>query len=318
MAVYMKYLYGHELPKVSDLFIDYLTMTVDYPPSEHKKIVDGFKQAEDVGNGKKIYTASYYYTLKLNMDVPEEGSVIIQCSPKDTTYRFFRIEFNPAKTNLANLKKDMDAILPGGYDKMMSAGIVTRLDLTCDIEHLNINEILPKYPKMPTKLHYAKNGLIETMYLGAFGSSKQFVFYDKTAEIVKTNKKKYAWFKTAVPPYDLLRVECRLTSLNCTLKHTLDLKNPFYMLSLPAYFKPKVVTSYEPLWDFFLASCRHERMDIALSRLNGQDKERYQKMLQTQKLTFWWRPKDLWKGLPDAIKKITDVNGYSTTQALIA
>lgn len=317
MAVYMKYLYGHEAPNPSDLFIDFLTMTVAYPHSEHDQIIKGFKKAEDAGYGKKIYTASYYHALKLNMDAPEEGRVIIQCSPKDPTYRYFRIEFNPAHTNLANLKKDMDSILPGGYYSMMKKGVLTRLDLTCDVTHLNINEILPKYPKMSTKMHYAKNGLIETMYLGAFGSSKQFVLYDKTAEIAKTNKKKYLWFKKSVPNHDLLRIECRLTDLNCTLENALGMKNPFYHLSLPAYFKPMVVPDYDPLWDFFLASCRHESPKIALSRLNEQHREHYQKMLQAQKLTFWWRPKDLWKGLPNAIKKITDVKGYSASQALI-
>lgn len=319
MSVYMKYKYDHNKPIVSDMFMDFITMTVKYQESDCLKIIDGFKQAEKNGDGQKIYTASYKHTLKLNMYDSEEGKVMIQCSPSnDPSYRFFRIEFNPAHTDLANLAKNMNAILPGGYDQMINTGIVTRLDLTCDVSNLNINEILVKYPKMSTRMHYAKNGLIESIYLGANTSSKQFVLYDKTAEIIKTNKKKYQWFKKAVPQHDLLRVECRQMKLNRTLKNVMSLKNPFYHLSLPAYFKPKVTPGYDPLWDFFLASCRHESLDIALSRLNEQDKERCLKLLQTQKLTFWWEPKELWKGLPNAIKKITDVKYNTPSLNLLA
>ncbi len=311
MAVYKKYISGHELPKVGDLFIDYLTMTVEFPATDHAQIVAGFKEAEKVGVGKKIYTRGYYHSLKLSTDSPEEGKVIIQCSPMEPSYRFFRIEFNPAHTDLGNLKKDMDIILPGGFANMLDSGILTRIDLTCDVTDLNINEIIPKYPKMSTKMNYTKNGLIETTYLGAFGSDKQFVIYDKNAEIIKTNKKKYKWFKKEVPLYDLLRVECRLMNLNVTLKDMLALKNPFHGLRLPAYFQPKTVKGYEPLWDFFLTSCRHESLKIALSRLNKQDKENYQKRLKDEGINHWWKPGSLWKRLPKAVNSLTDVKGYS-------
>ena len=87
------YITGQEVPKVSPLFIDMLTMTLSIPHEFHPSVVTGFQKAYDVGWGKKFPKTAYSHNLKLTADFPhDEGNVLIQCSPKILTHNFFRID----------------------------------------------------------------------------------------------------------------------------------------------------------------------------------------------------------------------------------
>lgn len=303
------YLTGQLVPQVGPLFVDMLTMTLDIPVELHAEVVAGFKKAKELGDGKYVSRTAYSSNLKLSTEV--EPDVLIQCSPKIPTHRFFRIEFNPSKVNLHNLRKNIDNILPGGYSHLMSAGIVTRIDLTIDALYLDATDIIASNPKITVEKHYAKNGTIETKYLGASSSNKQFVLYDKVAEIKHSNAKKVKAFKTAIPTDKILRIEHRFLKLNCTLKGVATLPNPFQDLSLVAYPGSKSTKAYDPLWTLFLSACRFEGVETAFTHLNDEDQENFRKRLKADGRTDWWKPETVWQGLPSAIDSIVNVKGYT-------
>lgn len=307
MAVYdktghiVKYLGGPNVPQVSELFIDRLCMTLDIPASQHAETVANFHKAEQFGWGIKAKVGKYKHSLYLEDDA-EQGQILIQCKPSNSAYRFFRIEFNPHKANLWNLKKDIDNIVPGGYADLMKQGMVTRIDFTVDVSYLDATDIIASHSKIEVESLYAKNGSIESKYLGASSSNHQTLLYDKVAEIVHSNKKKPKGCKVPVPTNKLLRVEYRHLKSYCTLQEHETLNNPFVDLTLFAFPELKSEKRYDPLWTLFLATCRYKGVKNALSHFNEDDKSIYLKRLKAEGKTDWWNPKKIWDGLPAAIE----------------
>ncbi|WP_183360563.1 hypothetical protein [Geomonas limicola] len=293
--------------------MDMLTMTLDIPEEDHAKTMAGFQKTKESGDGKPFSKTAYSHNLKLSSE--NEADILIHCKPtiaKQTgnKYRFFRIEFNPSKANLDNLKKNIDLILPGGYAKLMKDGIVTRIDLAVDALYLDATDIVASHPKIKVEKHYAHNGVIETKYLGAPSSSKQIVLYDKLAEIKHRNSKKGKAFKIPVPGEKIFRIEHRFFKLGCTLKDVASLPNPFTDLTLIAYPGSKSTKSQDPLWTLFLSACRFEGVPTALNHLNAERQEEFKKRLDTEGRSDWWKPEAVWQGLPLAINKIISVKGY--------
>jgi hypothetical protein len=316
----VKYLSGDIVPQVRPLFIDKLYITLHIPADLHSKTIDGFQKAKEVGWGKvAIKTGKYTHNLKLDTDSPKGSEPLIQCfPPPESKCRFFRIEFNPSKTNINILKTIIDIILPGGYTNLINAGIVTRIDLTVDADYINSTDIIAECPKIKVVKHYAKNGSIESKYLGAASSDKQFLLYDKPAEIVEKNKKKSKGFKTSVPTHKQLRIEYKLKS-SCTLQEIYAVSNPFLHLTMIAIYPGyKSEETYDPQWTLFLSACRFEGKEKALSHLNSQDRVQYVKRLKLVGRTDWWKPEEVWQGLPNAISLITNVKGYNPPLTLLS
>jgi hypothetical protein len=314
----VKYLGGPNVPQVSELFIDRLCMTLDIPKSHHAATIANFKKAEDCGDGEKPKkkVGKYDYSLHLTGDT-EEGQILIQCSPSNPSYRFFRIEFNPSKANLWNLKKNINNIVPGGYENLMNTGLVTRIDFTVDISYLDATDIIASHSKIEVESLYAKNGSIESKYLGASSSNHQTLLYDKVAEIVHSNKKKPKGLKSQVPPNKLLRVEYRHLKSYCTLQEHETLKNPFVDLTLIAFPELKSEKQYDPLWTLFLVTCRYKGVKNALSYFNENDKAIYLKRLKAEGKTDWWNPKKIWEGLPAAIASLMNVKSSAPSLSLL-
>ena len=324
MTVYLKgegnkkkYLSGHDVPQVSDLFIDKLYMTLPIPKNQQMQVESKFEEAINCGIGYKCYTGGYYKSLKLTSSLIDEGTVIIQCTPKNPKLNFFRIEFTPSLVDLSILKKDLDNLLPGGYQHLIDAGKVNRIDLTVDASYLDATDIIVTHKKMKTEKLFAKNGAIESKYLGAAGSKKQFLLYDKVKEIKEKNKKKLKGFKAMVPGHSLFRIECRLLKLACPLNEIVNLPNPFTDLFPTAYPGAKATKEYDPLWPLFLCACRFEGVDNAVAYLNAADKATFTKRLEEKGKKDWWNPEKIWKGLASAINVITNVNGISPLIAQI-
>ena len=310
---------GSEVPQVSNLFIDMLTMTLSIPKEFHHKVVAGFHHAYNHGWGKKDYKTAYSNGLKLTADFPhDEGNILIHCAPKKTTHNFFRIEFNPSHANLDHLKTVLDHILPGGYASLISSGIVTRIDFTVDVSYLDATDVIAMYPKMKVEKHIGKGGVTESKYLGAIGSNKLIVLYDKAVQIAEMNKKKPAGLKKPVPSDKLLRVEFRLLKTGYTLKEIETVPNPFEHLTLIAFPGSKSPQSYDPTWTLFLSVCRNEGIPSALSHFNDQDQAHYTHRLNTEGRKDWWKPEQVWSGLPAALKAITSPKGYTPTQTLVS
>lgn len=324
MAVHIKkngnleYLGGSTVPQLSNLFIDKLYIVLPIPEELHAETIAGFEKAINNGWGKKIYMPRYQHSLKLSSDSSDEGNIIIQCNPKNPAYRFFRLEFNPAKADLNNLKTQIDNILPGGYANLMANGIVNRIDFTVQATYINPTDILASHPDLKDGKYYGMTGSIESKYLGSPAINKEILLYDKNAEVVKSNLKKVKGLKTPVPDHKVLRIEFRLMKTNTTLKELEALENPFLNLTLTAYLPSNLSTPYSPTWPLFLCSCRYEGVEKSLSYFNDEDREHYKNRLKTEGKTDWWKPAKVWEGLPSAINVITNAKGNNPSQKLIS
>lgn len=308
-----EYLFGQVVPQVGNLFIDKLYMTYQIPANLHEVIKARFQDALTQGNGItafKVSKTGYKNNIKLSTE--EEGDVLIQCAPYKSGLNFFRLECTPSKVDMNILKTQLDFILKasGGYSGLIKKGVVTRIDFTVDAAYINPTDILASYPKMKVETLFAKNGIIETKYLGSPTSNKQVVLYDKVAEMV-FSKKDFKEPMASALDHKLLRIEFRLQNSNSTLKELEALPNPFEGLSLTAYPESKSMKNYAPLWSLFLSACRFEGITKALQHLNEQDRKHYQSRLKKEGKTEWWRPVKVWEGLPDALKVITHAKGYT-------
>lgn len=289
-------------------------MTLDVPEKDHAAVIAAFHKAKENGDGKKISKAAYVHCLKLSAE--NEGDIRIECSPTTSKksgnkYRFFRIEFNPSKANLNNLKKNIDLILPGGYTYLMKHGIVTRIDVTVDASYLDATDVIANNPKVKVERHYAQNGTIQTKYLGASSSGKQTILYDKVAQLKHANAKQEKGFKTPLPPHNVLRIEHRFRKLGCTLTDVANLPNPFLDLGLIAYAGSKSAEEYNPLWTLFLCACRFGGVEAALKHLSPHHQDIYKERLHKEGRTDWWEPGKVWDGVSAAISAIINVKGYS-------
>ncbi|GFO58752.1 hypothetical protein GMST_10770 [Geomonas silvestris] len=320
MVVYIKkgdkthYLSGDLVPQVGVLFVDMLTMTLDIPEKDHGTVIAKFQKAKENGDGKWIKKTAYQFCLKLSG--VDEADILVECCPTTSkndknSYRFIRIEFNPAKVNLPNLRKNIDFIIPGGYALLMKQGIVTRIDLTVDASYLDATDVVAMNPKVKVERHYAKNGTIETKYLGASSSNKQTVLYDKVAHLKHLNAKKEKALKTPLPPHNIFRIEQRLLKLNCTLNAVASLPNPFTDLTLIAYPGAKLTDAYSPLWTLFLSACRFEGVNAALQHLSPEHQEEFKRRLHKEGRSDWWKPGKVWEGVSAAIKVILTVKSNS-------
>jgi hypothetical protein len=220
----VQYLKGLDVPKVGGLFIDKLTMTMEIEPVLQKVVKKRFVELVNLGQAYNVATTIYDINIKPTGGDADTAGILIQCAPKSAGYKnspknFFRLECNPSHADLGYLKGLIDYLLEesGGYKKLMKTGSVTRLDISVDVDYLGPTDILASYGKIKTVLHFTKNGKIETKYLGATGSNKQIMLYDKTAEIVKSNKKKSAWGKDSVPDHKIMRIEIKLSKTKSTL-----------------------------------------------------------------------------------------------------
>ena len=321
MPVYLKendqkkYLKGKQLvPQVSDLFIDKLYITFNLPKEQQQKAIDTFLEAEDNGwlSNAFIKKSAYTHNWYMSTDNPiGDGAVLFQCKPKAPSHNFLRIEFNPAKADLASIKTFFDQFVPGGYSDLVSKGTCNRIDLTVDVSFLDATEIIASYPKMKTEKHIGKGGKTESKYLGATGSNKQIVIYDKRAETIAKNKKKPAGLKKPVPKHKLLRVEMRLLKLGKSLKELVGLENPLKDLTLIAFPGVLSADAYDPTWKLFLRVCDNEGTAAALSYLSGEDKKLFEERLKKEGRTDWWMPEKIWLGLSATIQKLIDVQGLS-------
>lgn len=301
----VKYPSGHLVPQVGPLFVDMLTMTLEVP---HYETLVGFAVAEESGAWKSVSKTAYASNLKLSD--PAE-SVLIQCGPVKPSHRFFRVEFNPAKIDLPNLKKHLDLILPGGYSNLIASGIVTRIDLSVDAKYLDATDIIAAHGKMKVEAHFAQNGVIQTKYLGAVSSNKQVVLYDKVAQLKQANAKKGIASTETPPPHNVFRIEARLSKTNCTLQEVQNLHNPFSDLVLVAYPGSKSPKTYDPKWTLFLSACRFEGVETALKHFNEGDRKEFVQRLKAEGQVKWWNPQSVWEGLSQAIDSIADVGTSS-------
>ncbi len=307
--------YGQQpiVPVVGELFVDKLCMTVNYPDSDHPKIIEAFKKAQKDKLAGWFPSTTYKYGIKLLPEEKENG-VILQCTPfanKKASAKFLRIEFNPSHVDLPTLKTHLKEILPGGYGDIMAKGGITRIDLAVDVNYIDAHDVLATSlnPKVKTDSLISKNGHIETRYVGSMESGTFFRLYDKVEEIKKMNKKKA--IKTAVPEHKILRIEYCNTQCP-SFQKVLALPNPFLQLDVAVHRQHKPFKDDHPMWPLFLTACRFQGIKRALEFLSKNDAELFKERLAKEGMKSWWKPEQVWSGVNAAIQKVTAAEGYIT------
>jgi hypothetical protein len=254
----------------------------------------------------------YQHNCKLSSNYAAyEGEASIHCvpPPKKKGYNFFRLAMNPARVDLNYIKTELDKILPGGYAGLMKKGRVTRIDLTVDAYDIRIFEIIAAYPKMRVESHYGMGSNKQSKVIGKY--NKIITLYDKKQQLAEIMKNKSPFtYGLTMPEGYLTRIEIQLNRTNTNLKGILTLPNPFKPLSLVAYPGSMSPKNYDPMWTLFLAACQDHGRKTALTHFNAADKKKYKARLENEGKSDWWKPVEVWKGLPAVIDSILSVKGY--------
>jgi hypothetical protein len=305
------YIDGSLIPVLSKPFIDKLYITVKFLPESHEKIISGFTELEQNGDGLKCYKAAYEHNLKISKNFPDyAGEALLQCSPntKKKDYNFFRLEMTPSRIDLNNLKTILDKTVPDGYEGVLKNGKVTRIDLSVDITNIAVSEIIATYPKMRVERHFGMGVKKQTKILGSPASNKSITLYDKVQE-QKVFNKKHADTPNKLSKGNLTRLELSLKKTKITLAEIAVSPNPFKPLSLVAYPGCLSLKNYNPLWTLFLNVCQDHGGKAALAHFNKNDKDVYSYRLKHEGKSDWWKPGILWEGIQEAIEGLKIIKG---------
>lgn len=297
------------------LVCDRLTLTCDLPEHLHNAVINNFK------DGKHFPQGGYAYSCKLTQlgmnpapyvefgDIEDKlTSAFVQCAPSKSTHKFLRLDFNPAKVDMSNLKFVIDNSFLNfkniGFDYLFEHGKVTRIDLAIDTLHEAANEFLYHYPKMRrVEVVHTKSG--RTEYLGGkYKAGKRIVIYDRIPAIKYSNAKKFKdVYKEPIPAMPILRIEFKLNPKDLLFKDLLQLKNPFSGLQLSLF--DKLEKGNDNQWDLFLALARFEGAQATLGRLPKHVQDKYKDRL-AKGAVGWWKPEKVWAQYSDVIKQIVD------------
>lgn len=307
----LHYTDGSPVPTVTDIFIDKLFITADYPEADHAQIIQNFYLAKDNNAGYSKKT-QYKHNCTLSSNYAAyEGEASIHClpPPKKKGYYFFRLAMNPARVDLNYIKTELDKILPGGYAGLLAKGRVTRIDLTVDVYDVRIFEIIAAYPQMRVESHYGMGSNKQSKVIGKH--NKIITLYDKKQQLTEITKNKSPFtLNLPMPPGHLTRIEIQLNRTNKNLAGILTFPNPFKPLLLVAYPGSMSPKNYDPMWTLFLAACQDHGRKAALTHFSAADKKHYKARLENEGKSDWWKPEELWKGLPAVIDSILNVKGY--------
>lgn len=326
----LKKTYGTESTsevKVYPMVCDRLTLTCDMPPWFKENYQEYWGQESDCKHSKKYYKTSCLIKdlpMKLSPYLSSEEDKItsahIECNPYDSSNGFLRLDFNPAKIHIEDLRMRLDNnyLIQPGYDfeYVLKNGKITRIDFAVDIAS-EVAEGLYYYYSQMQRVEVIRSfsgqteyvqGEVEysgakTEYLGTkIKPTKRVVIYDRLPAIKALNYKKfYTDLHEPEPKDDIMRVEVRLYNIKKTIKELPQLNNPF---------SPLVVSSLQadkyddPLWKFFVALARFEGAQTSLARLPENMKKEYRERIRGGKVG-WWKPDKIWMQLPSVINSIT-------------
>jgi hypothetical protein len=140
------------------------------------------------------------------------------------------------------------------------------------------------------------------MELGSKGSAKQFVVYDKIAQIKAKNKMKAPWAQQPVPKFPMTRIELRLHPKGLRLTEEPSLPNPFAALSVSSWAN---LGWDSDLWRMFLMAAREVGTTLPLHAI----KNRTVRAQFRQRLKLgnegWWNPEVAWSRVPQLIADLT-------------
>lgn len=259
--------------------------------------------------GGKLYP-SKQYLLNKKVYMEGQGQILFQCRPKASNMNFFRVEWNPAKVTTESVADIVNHLLPGGYVYMISYGRVTRIDITTDVKHLPMAGCLFHYPGKSVGYNYLKAGSIQTAYLGGEGGESQFKFYDKVAEIKKSNAGIPKQYKKQLPPHPVTRIEWEHRPNGTYTLHNIGLAcEPIYRklwCGMVANLSGQPTTDFESTVHQVVRLSRYEGLQQALYGVVKHRRKKVREFIDKNTYTSWWSPEKLWKTFPGALEDIVN------------
>lgn len=288
-----------------NLFCDWLSVTVN---------IDDIKLQNHLVNKMKCNHAvrSNYYNYFLK--IPVNGQSIdylnysddivnylrIWVSPKRKGYNFMKIEFNPSKVKMSMVSEAINTFVDPyvSYQYLMKQSKVTRIDLSIDVENLQIENamfyISYKSVTETLKYHHIKSKSGYTEKLGSSNSKEQWVIYDKRSHLKKRNK---------LLDTPLTRIEWRYKPKNLFFKDIHSIKNPFEKLKV---YRFKNMNSEDKMLKAILKLAKYEGLNKAIRSLTDTqyEKKKYLGILNKLCKVSWWTPYKAWENFPNVINGI--------------
>jgi len=299
--------------KVSDLFCDKLTFTIDYKhPVERAWVSDRMKEfcsqklqvKQHPGQRYKhrvfVYQGAYPSTMQM----------LIEYEPKASGLSYVRIDFNPAHCDMDAVKALLLSVLPGGLDDLPVRAKVTRIDLSVDLIGVHIDSLLLAFPGMQVSQVHCKSGLTETLYLGGYEGAKHVVVYDKVQEVKHLNATKH--LKKQLPADPTTRIEIRLRP-ECGLAQLADMENQFKKLILSSWATAPKQDNLT--WKLFIALAQCRGLHDALLMIDDKPLRKKYREQVAGASPHWWKGDSIWEGWPKVLTEVFMLNASTVTPA---
>jgi len=294
--------YQHQ--KASKPILDKLALTFDVEPEIRKQVKSYLLNRLHESGVYQVHAKGY--ELSLNIPLGYGVKLFIQVGNQIPDRPYGRFEFNPSKVieedTLPCLESELTCLCDSTYEEWMSVHHVSRVDVAIDLEHVNINDLLITAPNyVRTGMWCSKGGRTETLYLGSEQSPGRFIAYNKRAELLKHGHKDIG--------HDLTRLEFRLRKTGLTVSGLLSIPNPFQdvrIYSLRACEKLGEKSCDLEWWSMFYDSSAYRGLHAALLKLPPQKRSKVKKAMEAGLLKCW-KPWNIWKGWPSAIKPLLSI-----------
>ena len=298
----MPIIYNTYKIKVSKLFCDKLSFTIDYlNMDEQQHILDTLQDMAEYGQLKNAYGGKWYkkcmkgYVGKYQKSL---NRMLIQCDPKQPGFGFLSVDFNPAHADMEFIHALLNELLPGGWDDILLKAKFTRFDMAVDLEGISPDQLLAYYPQMQISAVYCKSGQTETLSIGCYGGNKNITIYDKVKQVKDKNKKQN--LNLPPPAKETTRVEISI-SPDCSFDQLGMIQNPFAKLVIRAFADfPKVE---EELWRMFVALAQFRGAQDALLILDEGTRKKFKQKIENV-VCPWWNPESIWNNWEDLLMEV--------------
>lgn len=187
--------------------IDKISIVYDIPDIDIQKLILGnLMETFESGEDEVVHPAKgglqQKYKMAAQICPPNtEHKMLVQLDPKAKTTKFLRLEFNPDLLGRANVRWALsylsDEILhpPYNWNHLIHNGLVTRVDVACDLVNIWIGDLLVKqHNNHKSHVYHGLNGRPETLYINPLTASGNLrpqgdMVYDKSQQLKDAAKK---------------------------------------------------------------------------------------------------------------------------------
>lgn len=215
--------------------------------------------------------------------------------------RYFQLDLSPSKFQPGEfeaLQQVLTVLLePFSYDKLFYSVPVSYLELASDCLTQPMSAFIPFRTKTFSSYAHPLESGKGTYYYGSEKGRLRFAVY---------NKRKHIQEKLKQTPAHAIqtRIEARIHTTGLPAAMLKDgLENPFTKLEIADQQK-FVETFSHPKLKEFLSDCDESGSGYALGKLSVKDRRKFLSGLRKARAP-WWNPIGIWKGLLQALSKIT-------------